>query len=95
MWDGLSAPLRGELVVLEPLGAQHEEALFEAAQDPEIWRWLTGFVPTREHLAGWLAHSVAETGAGREAAFATVLRTSGRGGRQHALSQSAARPPQP
>lgn len=78
MWDGLSAPLRGELVVLEPLGAQHEEALFEAAQDPEIWRWLTGFVPTREHLAGWLAHSVAETGAGREAAFATVLRTSGR-----------------
>lgn len=77
MWEGLSVPLRGELVVLEPLGPQHEEALFEASRDPRIWRWLTGSVPAREQLAGWLAQSVAETEAGREAAFASVLRSTG------------------
>lgn len=74
VWEGLSSQLKGELVALEPLRAEHESALFEASQDPEIWRWLTGFMPTREQVAGWLAQSVAETQAGREAAFATILR---------------------
>lgn len=45
-----SVALNGELVVLKPLGAQHEEALFQASREPEIWRWLTGFVPTRDQL---------------------------------------------
>ncbi len=72
-----SDPLSGELVVLKPLGAQHEEALFKASREPEIWRWLTGFVPTRDQLKGWLAQSIADSDAGREAAFATVLRSTG------------------
>lgn len=74
VWAGLSSPLEGEMVALEPLRAEHESALFEASQDPEIWRWLTGFMPTREQVAGWLAQSVAGAEAGREAAFATILR---------------------
>ncbi len=74
MWEGLSNRLEGPLVVLEPLSAEHEEALFEASRDPEVWRWLLGFVPTREQLAGWLTQSVADTQEGRAAAFATVWR---------------------
>ncbi len=77
LWDGLSVPLAGELVRLEPLRLDHEDALFDASRDPEIWRWLTGSLPTREQLRGWLEWSVAETEAGREAAFATILRATG------------------
>jgi RimJ/RimL family protein N-acetyltransferase len=77
LWDGLSVPLEGELVRLEPLRPDHEDALFAASRDREIWRWLTGSLPTRADLRGWLEWSVAETEAGREAAFATILRATG------------------
>jgi RimJ/RimL family protein N-acetyltransferase len=77
LWEGLSVPLEGGLVRLEPLRSDHEDALFAASRDPEIWRWLTGSLPTREELHGWLEWSVAETEAGREAAFATILRATG------------------
>jgi hypothetical protein len=39
-WDGAAARLEGRLVVVEPLGPEHEDDLWEAAQDPEVWRWL-------------------------------------------------------
>ncbi len=38
MWD-LDVRLEGELVTLEPLRAEHEDALFEAGQPEEIWTW--------------------------------------------------------
>ena len=38
---GLRTVLRGERVVLEPIEASHEDALWEAAtEDPAIWRWM-------------------------------------------------------
>ena len=77
VWPGLNVPLQGELVTLEPLRLDHEPALFAASRDPQIWRWLTGDMPTREQLARWLARSVQESDAGREAAFATVSRHTG------------------
>jgi RimJ/RimL family protein N-acetyltransferase len=77
MWDGLCVPLEGERVRLEPLRLDHEDALFAASRDPEIWRWLTGSLPTRGELRDWLEWSVAETVAGREAAFATVAKATG------------------
>lgn len=76
-WDGLCVPLEGQLVRLEPLRLDHEAALFAASREPEIWRWLTGSLPTREQLHGWLEWSVGETESGRESAFATVLRATG------------------
>ena len=39
-WEGIAARLEGRLVVVEPLTAEHEDDLWEAAQDPEVWRWL-------------------------------------------------------
>ena len=35
--------LFGDLVALEPLALEHESALFEAAQDPEVWTWICGY----------------------------------------------------
>jgi RimJ/RimL family protein N-acetyltransferase len=78
MWEHLTRRLEGELVALEPLAPTHEAALAEAAQDPEIWRWVTGAAPTREEFAAWFARALQEAAAGREGPFATIDRASGR-----------------
>ena len=41
-WEGIAARLEGRLVVVEPLTPEHEDDLWEAAQDPAVWRWLPG-----------------------------------------------------
>jgi hypothetical protein len=38
MWDGLARRLEGEIVVLEPLEARHEEGLWAASPHPENLR---------------------------------------------------------
>jgi RimJ/RimL family protein N-acetyltransferase len=78
--DGLRAELEGSLVRLEPLAAAHEDGLFEASRDPEIWRWLNiaDVPPSRATLGGWLERSLVDSAAGRECAFATVWRATGR-----------------
>jgi N-acetyltransferase len=79
-WDALRAELEGRLVRLEPLADRHEPGLFAASRDPGIWRWLAlaGEPPTREVLDGWLEQSLADSAAGRECAFATIWRATGR-----------------
>jgi N-acetyltransferase len=77
MWDQLTERLEGQIVVLEPLRADHEDGLFAAAQHPEIWTWLAPIACTREYFAAWMAASLAESEAGREGVFATIDRASG------------------
>jgi N-acetyltransferase len=77
MWDELTARLEGEVVVLEPLAERHQDDLFEAAQNQEIWTWLAPIGETREFFSAWFSASLAETAAGREGVFATVDRASG------------------
>ena len=73
MWKDLATVLEGRLVRLEPLGWRHEEGLFEAARDPEIWRWLPHDASRdRTVFRGWLEGAIAASEAGSEAAFATV-----------------------
>lgn len=76
-WDGLMERLEGEVVVLEPLAARHEQELFEAAQHPAIWTWLAPIGKSRKDFSAWLRASLAEAEAGREGVFATVDRASG------------------
>jgi RimJ/RimL family protein N-acetyltransferase len=78
MWDRLTTRLEGEIVVLEPLEARHEEGLFAASQHPEIWEWLSPIDESREYFSAWFAVSLAESEAGRERVFATIDRASGR-----------------
>jgi N-acetyltransferase len=78
MWDELSTRLEGEIVVLEPLEARHEEGLLAASQHSEIWQWLAPIGESREYFSAWFAASLADSKAGREGVFATVDRRSGK-----------------
>ena len=78
MWEQeLTMRLEGQIVVLEPLEARHEEGLFTAARHPEIWEWLAPIGDSREIFAAWFAASLAESRMGREGVFATIDRASG------------------
>lgn len=71
-WPGLVRRLEGRLVVLEPLERRHGEPLWEAARDPEIWRWMHfDASASREEFDRWFEAALAEP------AFATILRQTG------------------
>ncbi len=68
-----AAVLEGSVVRLEPLAAEHEERLFEAAQDAAVWRWMPRGIPeTREDFGSLLGDALAASEAGTEAAFVTL-----------------------
>ena len=75
--EPLTARLEGSIVVLEPLGEQHAEELWEAAQAPEIWDWLVNLNASRELFDYWLEASMESAREGSEGPFATRLRSSG------------------
>jgi N-acetyltransferase len=74
MWDGLTTRLKGQVVVLEPLEASHEEGLFAASQHPEIWTWTNPVGESREYFSAWFKASLADSEAGTEGVFAIVDR---------------------
>jgi RimJ/RimL family protein N-acetyltransferase len=75
VWPGLSDRLQGRIVVLEPLAREHEEGLWQAAQDPRIWeatnQRLDDFHP-------WLDEALDEQAHGVSAPFATLDARTGR-----------------
>jgi RimJ/RimL family protein N-acetyltransferase len=73
MWKNLATVLEGRGVRLEPLRQRHEQALFEAARDERIWRWMPyDASASPETFHAWLEDALAASSAGTEAAFATV-----------------------
>ena len=78
MWENLVKRLEGRIVALEPLDHRHVDDLFEASRDPEVWRWMPMPQPSREQIARIVDIALADAAAGREGAFATVERASGR-----------------
>jgi len=66
----LTARLEGSIVVLEPLTADHAEGLWEAAQAPEIWRWLAHIGESRDCFDAWMEQALNEAEAEREGPFA-------------------------
>ncbi len=80
-WQPLTERLEGELVVVEPLAAEHEEALFEAGRDREVWAYLSAFpdaYETRERFHSWMQQALAATARGEEGAWAILDRASER-----------------
>ena len=78
-WEGIAARLEGRLVVVEPLTAEHEDDLWEAAQDPEVWRWLPWYAAAeRESFHRWLEDALARCDAGHDVPFAVVDRATGK-----------------
>jgi RimJ/RimL family protein N-acetyltransferase len=63
----------GERVRVEPLAAEHEDALWQAGCDEEIWRFMpVNAAASREHFAHWLQDALRRSATGEEAAFAIV-----------------------
>lgn len=76
-WAGdLVVPLAGSLAALEPLGPEHADDLWRAAQAPEIWSWLSN-LNQRERFEQWLELSLAAQREGREGVFVTRDRRGG------------------
>jgi RimJ/RimL family protein N-acetyltransferase len=64
--------LEGRSVRLEPLSPEHEDDLWEAAQDPRTWRWLSVVQPrTREEWRGYVEQARAAAAAGSEIPLVT------------------------
>jgi N-acetyltransferase len=74
VWERIGERLEGEIVVLEPLGPEHEEQLREAAADPDVWRWMTVHGHEPETFARWLEAALQAKEEGREAPFAVIDR---------------------
>jgi N-acetyltransferase len=78
VWEELrSLRLEGRLVILEALKPGHQEELFAAASNPEIWSWLpVDAAESKAAFQDWFEQAMAAAAAGRQAAFATVDRRS-------------------
>lgn len=73
MWKDVARTMEGSVVRLEPLEPGHEHGLFEAAQDPEVWRWMPyQAYQSREDFRLWFEEALKSSEAGVEVAFATV-----------------------
>ncbi len=70
--------LQGQIVRLEPLALEHEEALWSVAQDLEIWQFMSVVVNSRHDLQVWLANALRLGAAGSHVPFAIVEQATGR-----------------
>ncbi|TCS39288.1 RimJ/RimL family protein N-acetyltransferase [Paucimonas lemoignei] len=71
-------PLEGRRVILEPLGMQHLRGLAEAIEDGDLWNIPVTFVPHPRDLEEFVAFAEDAFQAGRELAYATIDKASGR-----------------
>jgi RimJ/RimL family protein N-acetyltransferase len=77
VWQNVARRLAGRLVVLEPLEPRHEEGLWEAASDPEIWRWMPlNAAKSRADFHEWVEDALALGRSGAQVPFA-ILTASG------------------
>ncbi len=65
--------LEGRIVRLEPLAAEHEEALWLASRDPATWRWLSIVQPeTRDEWSEYMGQALEAAAAGTEIPLLTT-----------------------
>jgi N-acetyltransferase len=86
--DSSSAPLSaadlrgrfvGQRVVVEPLAAEHEAGLLEAAVAPEMFQWMpVDMASSRDALHEWVSVTLAAAEAGREVPYTILAADSGR-----------------
>jgi RimJ/RimL family protein N-acetyltransferase len=74
VWNELGERLEGEIVVLEPLALEHEQALRQAGSDPAVWRWMIVHGHQDEPFSRWFEAALEAKEDGREAPFAIVPR---------------------
>jgi N-acetyltransferase len=73
MGEWAAPTLEGLIVRLEPLRAEHEEALWLASRDPRTWRWLSVVQPrTREEWKAFIEDALEAAAEGREIPLVTI-----------------------
>jgi len=72
--------MEGELVVVESLAPEHEQGLFGAAHDRELWAYMPSpdAYESRDRFHSWMEEALAATAAGDEGAWAIIERASAR-----------------
>jgi N-acetyltransferase len=70
--------LEGAVVRLDPLAAAHEDALWEYAQEPEIWRYMGMLVEQRADFSVWFDAALQAAAGGEHVPFAIIERATGR-----------------
>lgn len=77
-WPPQPTTLEGPQVRLEPLRADHAEALVQAAQDGELWNLWYTFVPHPDQVHTWIGDALSQQAAGKALPFVVVRRRDGR-----------------
>ena len=67
--------LEGRIVRLEPLAPEHEETLWAAAREPEIWQFMSMDVRSRDDFHTWLQAALRAAEGGSAVPFAIVDRS--------------------
>lgn len=70
--------LEGDTVRLEPLSPGHLDGLCEVGLDPDLWRWTTNVVDSRERMQRYVETALSEQARGVALPFATLERATGR-----------------
>lgn len=70
--------LRGAHVILEPLTVEHLDSLCEVGLNPELWRWTTNLVRSRNDLRLYVETALRDQAAGTALPFATIDTASGK-----------------
>ena len=70
--------LEGRHVRLAPLAVEHVPALWEAANDPEIWQWTLNHPRSEDDIRRYVEAALAKRAAGGGLPFATLEAGSGR-----------------
>jgi len=69
--------LQGQIIRLEPLTSEHLEGLCEVGLDPDLWRFTTTMVQTREDMKAYLEEALKYDQQGTARPFATISLESG------------------
>ena len=64
--------LRGSIVRLEPMTAEHVDALALVGLEPELWRWIPDQVATREEMRAYVTTALEELRRGVSLPFVTI-----------------------
>ncbi|HYO79860.1 MAG TPA: GNAT family protein [Bryobacteraceae bacterium] len=69
--------LEGHHVRLVPLESSHASGLWEAGQDPEVWRFTTSRISSEADMAAYVATALDEQTRGLSIPFSTIAKASG------------------
>lgn len=78
MMDAAPVTLEGKRVRLEPMKAEHLDALTEAGAFEELWKWTRNYAHTPESMKEYVDDALAEAAKGAALPFVTIDKETGK-----------------